>query len=282
MKIRYPSFFSFIVLVQLAFSTISSQQKGEADFKQICSVCHSIGKGRLIGPDLAKVDQRHTEEWIIKFVHSSQTVIKKGDAYADSLFKAYNQVLMPDQASLTDNQIRDIIAYIKIGGPGTTGPVTANLKTDSAIVGDSQKGKDLFIGNIRFANGGPTCNSCHNVNHQGMITGGALAKDLTKAVSRLTVDGVKGVISGLPFPQMKQSYAKGPLTPQEIDDIAAFLKDVDTSAASQLSSNVGNSMIIGGALGIIILLILFSIFWINRKQRTVNYDIYERQIKSFH
>lgn len=282
MNIRFPSCLIFSITLLWTSSTISSQQKGETDFKQICAVCHSIGKGRLIGPDLAKVDQRHTEEWIIKFVHSSQTVIKQGDAYADSLFKAYNQVVMPDQASLTDDQIRDVIAYIKMGGPGMTGPVTTALKTDAPISGDIQKGKDLFVGNVRFANGGPTCNSCHNVNHQGMITGGALAKDLTKAVSRLTVDGVKGVISGLPFPQMKQSYSKGPLTPNEIDDITAFLKDVDTNAASHLSSNVGNSMIIGGASGIIILLILFSSFWVKRKKRTVNYDIYERQIKSFH
>lgn len=146
--------------------------------------------------------------------------------------------------------------------------------------GDALKGQDLFVGNIRFINNGPTCNSCHNVNMKGFVSGGILAKDLTQAVTRLTADGVKGIISGMPFPQMKQAYAANPLTEQEIADITAFLKQADEAAATPVTSNIGKNMLLGGIGGVIVLLALFSFFWIKRKQRTVNYSIYKRQIKS--
>lgn len=147
--------------------------------------------------------------------------------------------------------------------------------------GNAQKGKDLFIGNIRFLNNGPTCNSCHNVNMKGLISGGVLAKDLTQSVSRLTAEGVKGIISGLPFPQMKQSYESKNLTDQEIADVTAFLQQAnDLAVTTQPKNDIGKKMLLGGIGGVVVLLFLFSFFWIRRKQRTVNYSIYERQIKS--
>ena len=115
---------------------------------------------------------------------------------------------------------------------------------------------------------------------KGFASGGALAKDLTQAVTRLSVDGVKGMMSGLPFPQMKQSYGAKPLTGQEIADIAAFLKRADELAATQPISNIGNKMLLGGITGGVALSFLFSFLWMKRKQRTVNYAIYKRQLKS--
>lgn len=281
MKIQ---FLIFIIaaskFLSLTFNS-SAQNNGEANFKQICAACHTVGKGRLVGPDLANIDQRQSEDWIIKFVKSSQTVIKGGDKYADSLFKAFNQVLMPDQPDLNDAQIKDVIAYIKTNSSAASSTVTTTVSTPT-IAGDVKKGQDLFVGNIRFANNGPTCNSCHNVNMEGFISGGALAKDLSQTVTRLTVDGVKGVISGLPFPQMKQSYETKPLTEQEVADVTAFLKHADEVASTQAASSVGSNMLMGGIIGAVVLLILFSFFWIKRKQRTVNHAIYERQIKSLY
>lgn len=149
--------------------------------------------------------------------------------------------------------------------------------------GDAKRGQDLFVGNIRFTNNGPTCNSCHNVSVKGFISGGALAKDLTQAVSRLTADGAKAFFgsSPMPMPQMQQSYTGRPLTPEEINDLLAFLIHSDDLAkTSQPESTIGKKMLTGGIIGVVGLLILFSFFWIKRKQRSVNYSIYERQIKS--
>ncbi|NUM31187.1 MAG: c-type cytochrome [Bacteroidetes bacterium] len=273
---------SLAMLVNIAFA----QSAGETTFKNTCAACHTVGMGKLIGPDLANVDKRQSEAWLIKFIKSSQSVIKSGDKYADSIFKAFNQVTMPDQASLTDAQIKEVLEYIKSKSPAVTASSSTSTESTSETTsattsnGDASRGRDLFVGKLRFSNNGPTCNSCHNVDMEGVISGGALAKDLTQAYSRLGEEGVKGVISGLPFPQMKQSYEKSPIMEQEIADIVAFLKETDKQASAKSTASVGSTMLIGGIIGVIVLLVLFSIFWIKRKSRTVNYSIYERQIKS--
>ncbi|MCB0669777.1 MAG: cytochrome c, partial [Saprospiraceae bacterium] len=64
-------------------------------FTQKCGICHTIGRGRLVGPDLAGVHDRHSEEWLVEFIRSSQSMIKKGDPQALALFEDYNQVVMP-------------------------------------------------------------------------------------------------------------------------------------------------------------------------------------------
>ncbi len=146
-----------------------------------------------------------------------------------------------------------------------------------------QTGEDLFVGKVRFTNGGPACNSCHNVSVKGFVSGGALAKDLTQAVTRLTADGAKPFFASnpMPMPQMQQSYTGKPLTAQEVNDVLAFLVYADNMAkATPPESVVGSRMLVGGSVGVVVLLILFSFFWIKRKQRSVNYSIYERQIKS--
>lgn len=274
--------FSLALMVNFAFA----QSAGETTFKNVCSACHTVGMGKLVGPDLANVDKRQSEAWLIKFIKSSQSVVKSGDKYADSLFKAFNQVQMPDQPTLSDAQIKEVLDYIKSKSPaatastGTTTETTAETAPASTLNGDAARGKDLFVGNIRFSNNGPTCNSCHNVDMEGVISGGALAKDLTQAYSRLGEAGVQGVIAGLAFPQMKQSYESRPIMEQEIADIVAFLKEADKLASTKSTAGVGSTMLMGGIIGVIVLLILFSVFWIKRKSRTVNYSIYERQIKS--
>lgn len=254
----------------------STQNFGETTFKQVCAACHTIGKGRLVGPDLVNINQRLSEEWIINFVKSSQSVIQSGDKYADSLFQAYNHAIMPDQPTFTDDQIKEIITYIQVNSSASA---IATSGSGSAP-GNIQRGQDLFVGNIRFANNGPACNSCHNVNMKGFTSGGVLAKDLTQAVTRLSSDGVKGIITGMPFPQMKQSYNNKTLTDQEVNDLTAFLKHADEAGATQATSNIGRNMIWGGIIGTGFLLILFSFFWIKRKQQPVNQAIYKRQIKS--
>ena len=92
-------------------------QSGQELFQSKCKVCHNIGKGRLVGPDLAGVDTRRTLAWLTKFIKSSQTLIKSGDAAAVAIFNEYNKIPMPDQA-LSDAQVKTIVDYIKSQGKG--------------------------------------------------------------------------------------------------------------------------------------------------------------------
>lgn len=93
-----------------------SAQDGATLFKQNCSACHQIGRGRLVGPDLMNVHERRDSLWIANFIRSSQTVVKSGDEVAVQLFNDFNKIVMPDNNHLSDDDIKAIIAYIKAGG----------------------------------------------------------------------------------------------------------------------------------------------------------------------
>lgn len=186
-------------------------------------------------------------------------------------------MIMPDHPDMTDDQIKGILAYItaQSSAPAT---ITASVAT---LPGNSNRGRDLFDGKIRFTNRGAACNSCHNVDMKGYISGGALGKDLTHAITRLSASGVAGIVLGLPFPQMKETYGKRPVTPQEIADITAFLTTADKpTPPTAVISGVGSYLLVWGAAGFVILLFLFSIFWMKRKYRSVNFRLFNRQIKS--
>ncbi len=93
-------------------STALPTGKGENIFTTRCIACHRIDKD-FAGPALAKVDKRHTMNWIINFVHSSQTVIKSGDTSAIALFTKFNGTVMPDHPDLTNDDIASVVEYIK-------------------------------------------------------------------------------------------------------------------------------------------------------------------------
>jgi mono/diheme cytochrome c family protein len=89
-----------------------SQAPDGAQLFQACTVCHTIGKGRLIGPDLYQVTKRRDREWIVRFIKNSQDVVKSGDEYAVKLFEQHNKVPMPPFA-YSDEQINSVLNYIE-------------------------------------------------------------------------------------------------------------------------------------------------------------------------
>lgn len=266
----------------IMFPGISKAQDGAALFKSTCAVCHTVGKGRLVGPDLKGIEARLDEAWIIDFVKSSESVINSGDAYADSIFQAYNQVPMPDQ-NLTDDEIKAIIAYIASeGAPAGDEVAEAEVEEPAPVVeveGDAERGRKLFVGHIGFENGGPTCNSCHNVDNSEIITGGAMAKDLTTVLSRMAPAAAKAFIVGLPIAMMKQSYENHPVTDEEANDLIAFLAETN-QLTDQKTNQAGMMLITYGLAGAALVIILFALFWMKRRKDGVNAKIYDRQIKS--
>ena len=88
-------------------------EEGRTIFMSRCAACHNVNK-QLTGPALAGVQDRHSIDWIVKFVQSSQTVIKGGDATALALFQKFNKITMPDHPDLTSENIQNIVEFIKL------------------------------------------------------------------------------------------------------------------------------------------------------------------------
>lgn len=266
--ITLSSFLTFI-------TSPNAQNQGEQLFKQKCTACHTLGGGKLIGPDLINVQTRRTEEWIVKFVQSSQSVINSGDTAAIAVFNQHNKVIMPDQ-DLTANQIKSIVSYIASNSPDASNP---NQKTplqifnaSSITPADIERGKNIFEGLTKLTNGGPACISCHNINNQVMFNGGLLAKDLTTAFTRLSAAGVDGILRNPPFPAMVNAFGSTPLTDKEVKDLLAFLYYTDSKGEVLLSPiQTQFDLLIGIIIGINIVLGIFFLMWQRVKKYSVNF-----------
>ena len=276
------------VLFVICFIALTTGLKAQDDalFKKNCGVCHTVGKGLLVGPDLAGVTSKRSEEWLMKWIKSSQTLVKSGDADAKAICDQFNGMVMPD-VTIPDSEIKDILAYIgsksaPVAGaaPDTTKKVAAPDASNNATAEQIEMGKNIFLGSHALANGGPACISCHNVNYEGVIPGGLLAKDLTTVYGRLGGDaGLQGMLGAPPFPAMTEAYKNRPITDIEIAALTAFFNKVDKDKANQVTSAM-NPLLNGGVIGLVVILVMIFIIWWKRKSSTVKKDIYKRQIKS--
>ncbi len=151
-----------ISMVAISFSK-SYSQDGADLFRTNCGACHTVGKGKLVGPDLKGVQDRHNEEWIIKWVKGSQAMVKSGDKDAVKLFADNSSIPMPDQ-SLADNDIKAILTFIKTeGAPVTAAAAPAsgatvqpggpdNITLATRKVAEDEKAGPSFITSLGFTN----------------------------------------------------------------------------------------------------------------------------------
>ncbi|HZI24433.1 MAG TPA: c-type cytochrome [Chryseolinea sp.] len=115
-------FFSLIFVFAFINFTSSAQEistdpaaikAGEGLFNANCKACHAV-KRKLVGPALGGVQDRAPSiQWIKDFVHNSSVVIKSGDDYAVKLYNEYNKTQMTAFTSLKDEDIMNILAYVK-------------------------------------------------------------------------------------------------------------------------------------------------------------------------
>ncbi|HEX2629495.1 MAG TPA: cytochrome c [Chitinophagaceae bacterium] len=85
--------------------------EGKTIFSIRCAGCHNVNV-KLTGPALAGVDQRHSIDWIIGFVKNSKKMINSGDKEAVTIYEQF-RIPMPEHPDLTDENIKQIVEYIK-------------------------------------------------------------------------------------------------------------------------------------------------------------------------
>ncbi len=272
-----------IIALGITLSNPASGQlagSGEQIFSTVCVVCHTVGEGKRIGPDLAGVQERHTEAWMIDFIRSSQTLIQSGDPEAVALAAGYPGLIMPDNP-LSDDQIRSVLAHVRELESGAAAAELTPSEPDRKVTKqDIRTGQDLFQGSIRFAERGPACNSCHHVKNDAVIGGGILAKELTSVFSRMGERGVRAILGQPPFAVMEQAYRDKSLTDDEVHSLVAFLQHADEQQSFQQPRDYGVRLAGTGAVGTALLLGAYALFFRRRKRASVNQAIYDRQVKS--
>lgn len=186
-----------------------------AAFNGRCSGCHSVGRGEVVGPDLAGVTARHERPWLHAFIRSSQSVIRSGDRQAVALYARYRKT-MPDH-DLGEGEIDALLDWIAAGGPRTAEGVRP---ASAATAAEADLGRDLFSGRRAFAAGGAACAHCHTA---GEPPGDSLGGDLAGAWSERGDWGLRCAIAAPRSPLMAEVYAGRPLTEREAFAVRAFL-----------------------------------------------------------
>lgn len=217
-------------------------------FKKNCASCHTIGGGRLTGPDLKNVTQRKDREWLTRFMLNPKAVIDSGDSYAQQLFEDHRQVLMPTLPDLTSERSDAILNLIEAESKLERSQFVgagAGIPTRPFTTAEIEKGRELFTGLTRLNNGGAACLSCHSVQGVSAAGGGMLGPDLTQVFNKL--QGRKGLaawLSAPATPTMQPIYKQHPLTDDEILHLVAYLESAKEGRA-EVSTARFNFFLIG-------------------------------------
>jgi nitrite reductase (NO-forming) len=83
--------------------------KGKLDFESKCLACHSIGQGRKLGPDLAGLTKRRSDDWITKWLQSPEKMLET-DPDAKTMLKEFSNIPMPNQ-NLGGTEIQQYLKY---------------------------------------------------------------------------------------------------------------------------------------------------------------------------
>jgi len=81
-------------------------------FASRCSVCHSLGQGDKMGPDLLGVTARRERTWLLRYIQVPDQVLASGDPIAKTLYQKYQNVRMPN-VSLGGADVAAIVSYLE-------------------------------------------------------------------------------------------------------------------------------------------------------------------------
>ena len=109
LKSVWKSLFVFSAISVIAVSTVNAQdaKEGRTLFKAKCSSCHALD-AKLVGPALTGVTDRHSEEFLLKWIPNSQALIASGNPEAVKLFNDNGKVAMTSFPELDEAKVKDI------------------------------------------------------------------------------------------------------------------------------------------------------------------------------
>ena len=256
----------FTVLLLLSSLPVNAlAQDPVADFKQNCASCHTIGGGRLTGPDLKNVTQQKDRDWLVRFMADPRAMIDSRDPYVLELLAQARNTVMPTLPGMTRGRAEALLTMIEaeskleksqfFGVHVSERPFTAN---------DVEQGRMMFMGGKPLKNGGPACISCHTVQGLGALGGGTLAPDLTTVFERY--EGRKALstwLSSPATPTMQSVFRNAPIDADEILPLVAFFQQTlqrnpEDTAPSRLN------FVLLGLGGTIVVLGFFDVLWKSR------------------
>lgn len=210
-------------------------------FTEKCSSCHTIGEGKLVGPDLLPV-----QKWPLSKISEN---VRRMENYV---------------GELSTKEVEYLSRFLKNPHAGGKGIIKGKEKekekeTEAGSEPASEStGKEFFWGTTPFANGGLACFACHKVGLQG----GTLGPDLTNIYESMGAGGLMASLQNINFRIMRPVYKEHPLTKQEAIHLTKFFESLKGS--QQATHGVFSFHQIGTLLAV---LFLGGMIFIYRRRR---------------
>jgi len=244
---------------------VSVAQDRVEDFKRNSASCHTVGGGRLVGPDLQNVTQRKDRAWLARFIVDPISVMESGDAYAVKLKNEARGVVMQAAPGMTLERAMNLLDLIEAESLLAKSQFAGVQLSDRPFTpADVAAGRDIFLGTQPLVAGGAACVSCHSVNGIGVLAGGKLGPDLNAAFERL--NGRKGLatwMSAPATPTMQAVFEGHPLESEEILPLVAYMAELAVAPpeSGQAATLVFTLL---GLAGTAVALVLFDAVWSKR------------------
>ena len=265
------------VLVMLSMGTVAAQQDPSTFFKQNCTSCHTVGGGRLVGPDLKDVATRKDRQWLVQFLESPKAMIDSGDPYAVRLQQEARGVVMPNIVGMNPQQAAALLDMITAESKLPRSQFAGLQISDRPLTPqDVAKGKLIFIGQQPLSGGGPACISCHSIRGLTLLGGGRLGPDLTRVYERL--QGRKGLVSWLSAPAsptMTPVFKDHAMQAEEILSLVALLEDSARKGGEADSTPVLNFFLLGLG-GMVLGLVSLDLVW-KKRFRGVRWSLVHKE-----
>ena len=130
-------------------------------FRQNCHSCHTVGGGRLTGPDLKDVTKRKDRVWLEEFILNPKARIDSGDPYAQQLLQEARGAIMPNVVGISRARAQALLDLIEAESKLEKSQFIGLQISDRPFTPQEiAAGWDLFQGKNRLANGGASCVSC--------------------------------------------------------------------------------------------------------------------------
>jgi cytochrome c2 len=234
-------------------------------FRQNCFSCHTIGGGRLVGPDLKDVASRQTEDWLTEFILNPQAMINSGDPYAQQILGEARGVVMPTVPGISRGRAEALLKLIADESALEESQFAGSQISDRPFTAeDIVAGRKIFMGETFLQAGGPACMSCHTVHELGGLSGGRLGPDLTKVYER--IGGRPALAAWLQGPStttMRPVYMGHPLDSEEVLALVAFFENEAQKPGEDSAVPMLNFLLMGLA-GAALALAIFDGLWRRR------------------
>ncbi|MFB3916167.1 MAG: c-type cytochrome [Terriglobales bacterium] len=255
-----------LLLMLMVAASAAAQDMTPVDyFRQNCMSCHTIGGGRLTGPDLKDVTQRKDPAWLTKFMSNPSAMIASGDPYALKLRDEAGGVVMPTLPGMTPQRAQQLLDFITAESKPPRSQFAGSQVSDRPFTArDVAIGRALFRGEQRLSGGGPACISCHTMKRIGALGGGRLGPDLTLVYERL--QGRKGLSAWLmnpASPTMAPVFRAKAMQPEEILPLVALFEDAALKGGQDDTTALLNFLLLGAG-GMVLGLVLLDAVWKKR------------------